>query len=882
MPARYFFGKSVKDNRVSLSSARSFAELVKKHLENAFPLAKTREQFHKLESKADRLDAKDGSYLTACTFKEDHCSRSHENIGGECNLLCLDVDATADARLLLDRPESLIKSLGTWNFAAYTTASSTPESPRLRVVVDSEGLPVTCHREAVQMIGARLGLSAVTKESLVPNQPMILPCRFLDDDPELFSPLIERHLKGRAFTIKDLENEDKAKIKPRDDLEPVVGSKVTRAQGFHGDGEDDGLEYLRTPLAGFTLELAKEALNHISSNCGRPLWIELAACLKHQFGHTDDAGKAFDIFNEWSGGGDNYAGEEDVLYNWESLKPTPSGRLPVTARTLVKRAHDAGWNVVPVKAACFKAVHEWITQEAKSVDDLVIKALEMIAGLPAPTASEEGRLLSAIRTQLLDHFREKVSIQDLKNDLKHLRNKRDRAKEDDNKKKEPACLTGWCFVTKDEKFVRPVTGQRISADAVDKAYGREFLPDPKKALERGEEMSDDEKSRPTLLPHLYLLNVQQCLICDDYIYDPTNATNAYPTDPSGLRLVNTYRPCRTQPDKDQMPKAQEMWWGHLTNLIKEEEYRRIITDYIAYMVQFPGRKIRWNVLIQGTEGCGKSLIAKILAAILGDDNVKMVSNDILKSQWTEWATGSQAVILSEIRVSGQNRHDIMNRLKEATTDDRIPINQRGKDARTVPNVTNYIGFTNFSDALAVGDGSRRWFVVKSPLQTKQQVAALGESYFDRLFDDVNQNPGGYRAFFEEWPISSDFNADGRAPETIYLAEMIEDSADHVSSALRELIDEKEHTLVAEDLISQTILKELLDTREPVSYIKKVLRENHYSPVTGRTTISGVKHRLWTRIGAFPGLEAKDIFEVARKRHEGQAPSVFDDEGEEWI
>jgi hypothetical protein len=343
----------------------------------------------------------------------------------------------------------------------------------------------------------------------------------------------------------------------------------------------------------------------------------------------------------------------------------------------------------------------------------------------------------------------------------------------------------------------------------------------------------------------------------------------YSDDANGFRSVNYYQKSTTKPTPDTVESAAAMWHHHLSHLIKEPEYRRVITDYIAYMVQFPGRKIRWAILVQGSEGCGKTVIVKILSTALGDSNVRMINNDILRSPWTDWATGSQVVVLSEIRVAGQNRHDVMNRLKEAITDDRIPINQKGKDSRTVPNVTNYIGFTNFSDALAVGEGSRRWFVIKSPLQTPQQVRELGEDYFDKLFQDIAENAGGYRAFFENWEISSDFAPDGRAPETIYLKEMIEDSADAISAAIKEIIRENENPLVQEDLISQTILKELLDTKESSQYVTRILRENQYNAVTGRAEINGIKHRLWTKSGTFEGLEPSQIYEIARARHNNE-------------
>lgn len=860
----------MKSNQLSPSSARTFAELIKKHIEPAFKLAMTREGYQALTTREEKLSAKDGHYLIPATIDSEEPSRAAEHRPGPCNLVFIDIDEAKDARPLISRPDSMLRALNEWSFAAYTTASSTPEKPRLRVVVDADSIPPDQYEQAVHFIASKIGLQEVTGESLKPKQPMILPSIFSDDDPDTQHPLIVSQLTGRALTVRDI-----AKLETRVEVAKSSVLKVQRAEGFHGENEDDGLQYLRAPLPGVTLEMAKEALSHLDSDKDYFLWIDMAAALKHQWGH-DHPDEAFTMFDQWSmvGSQGKYIGSDESLSKWDSLRPTPKGRLPITIRSLIKKASEAGWNAAPTKEACFKAVQDWITLEAKTIQDFSVTALERVAALPAPTASEESMLLGAICSLLKERHGERVTKTDLAKDLKKLRDRRARAK-DEAREKIPAWSIGWCYVTKDCKFFRPTTGQSINAEALNSAYSRELLPTKDWLESQGKEATPEESSRPTMFPADYLLNHQKCLVCDGYIYDPSSPNDVYSDDANGFRSVNYYQKCTTKPNPEAAAAASLMWLRHLSNLIKEPEYRTVLTDYIAYMVQFPGRKIRWAILIQGAEGCGKSYMVKILSTVLGEPNVRMINNDILRSTWTDWATGSQIVVLSEIHVAGQNRHDIMNRLKEAITDDRIPINQKGKDSRTVVNVTNYIGFTNHPDALAVGEGSRRWFVIKSPLQTPEQVKALGDTYFDELFQDLAQNPGGYRSLFEDWVISSDFTPDGRAPETIYLKEMIEDSADAVSSAIREMIRENEHPLIQADLISQTILKEYLDTKETAQYVTRILRENQYNLVFGRADINGIKHRLWVKSGAFEGLEPSQIYDIARARHNQQ------DEGD-WI
>lgn len=874
MPARYFFGKSVKSNIVVASTAKSFDELVKKHLETAFQLPIAKSDYHQLSSRQEKLDAKDSPYLTACAFQRDQTIRTKEKATGFCNLIFLDIDDSKDAMPLMRRPANVRRALGAWNYALYTTASSTEDAPRLRLVVDAEAIAWASYPAAVRHVASLLGIRNVTKESLIPNQPMILPSRFADQDPDIFHPLQDSHLGGRPYTMKDVVDElPDAELVDMDGKEGREKQQpLEQAEGFHGSGEDDGLEYLRAPLDEITTGLATEMVNVLNPNCSYHEWLDVACALKHQFGHGPEAYSAFSLFDNWSSkaGPDKYGGPEDTSRQWNAIKPTPKGKVPITIRTLMKRASEAGWNAGPVKEACFKSIHKWIEEEARSTHDLTTTALEKIAALPMLTNVEENMLLSLVRNKLKGSFGESVSSVALQKDLKRTRDRRERAKDASSEKEIPAWARGWAYITADEMFFKPTSHQRLSANALDNAYSRFLLPTAEQLIAAGKEPTPAELVNPIYLPSRYLLNDVKCLVCDDYDYDPANPKSVYSEDINGGRRVNTYRRTYCKADSSQKAKAKALLDKHLKNLVKEEEYRRVLIDFIAYMVQFPGSKVRWSIIIQGAEGCGKTFFAKLLAAVLGEDNVKHVNNDAIRSQWNDWAYGAQAIVVGEVRVHGHNRHDIMNRLKEAITDDRITITQRNRDARTVRNVTNYIMFTNFHDALALTDSSRRYFVIKSPLQTPEQVLALGDDYFDELFNGLAEYPGGFRAFFEEWEISNEFEPDGRAPSTIYLKEMIEDSADQLSSTIRDMVREAAHPLVAEDMIAQTTLKEALEAegmRESMQYITRMLRDSNFTRVQGRPMLGGVKQYLWVKAGRFEGLTADQLFDVARQRLE---------------
>jgi hypothetical protein len=243
-------------------------------------------------------------------------------------------------------------------------------------------------------------------------------------------------------------------------------------------------------------------------------------------------------------------------------------------------------------------------------------------------------------------------------------------------------------------------------------------------------------------------------------------------------------------------------------------------------------------------------------------------------------------VIGEVRISGHNRHDVMNKLKDLITDDFVPVNRKHADTRKCKNVTNYIMFTNFPDALAVMSGSRRYFVVKSPLQTEESVLALGPDYFKELFELLDKYAGGLRSFFENWEISESFDPNGRAPKTKYLEEMIEDSADETTATLRRLIKEKDSPLIADDMIWQPVLDAALNTQgvsETPQRLGKLLKDEHYIKVQGRPTIDETKGYLWIKQGAFPKKTKEEITKIARQRASqgGEGQSEDNNEPEDF-
>lgn len=847
MPNQYFQGETVY-GPVRESVARSFAEVV-----DAFrvcpTLPLTRKAFLALPKK-ERNEIKQVPFFVAASFKSSPVKRTYEN-ATMCNLLFLDIDETKDGKCpaapFVSNPDSLDSALKDYNYAAYETASSTPEKPRMRVVVDAHKIPLSKYPQAVKTIAGLMGLPSITVESKVAVQPMFLPTQFTDSTNE-DHPLISYRTDGETFLVEDIEGEDAA-----DEYEETKGV----------DYGADALNFLRAPVPEITLTVAKQALDKIDPDCAYFEWLEIAAALRHQFS-PHQAEDAFELFDDWSSFGSKYEGEEDTRAKWESLRPTPVGRMPVTIRSLLHRALAAGWNGDKVKENCFAKLVEWM-ETAGTATELMEKGVHKILALPMLSAVQENALVNTLSRQLKVRFAYTIAATAISKDLARIKTEIKNAEKPAEKLKEPSWAKGVCYVSQANEFYRQRTGEKYKVDPFNAIYGRELLPTEESLKDSGTKVTPATLATPVVQPSDFVLNHLKITTVYDYAYDPSKPGEIYFSN-RNRRFVNIYSPTYPQPDSKRADEAGEIYEQHLSNLIKEPEYRDTITDFLAFLVQHPGEKIRWAIMMQGAEGAGKTYFAKVAQAVLGFEHVKILGDGAIKSGYNEWSFGHQLVAVEEIYVSGANRHSVMNAIKPLITNDDISVDEKFRSNRQVHNVSNYMLFSNHHDALALTPNDRRYFVVKSALQHKHEVLSLGENYFAKIYGSLRDNPGGMRAWLLDWEISESFQPNGHAPRTKYVGEMVQDSANDLTAAIRKLLIEADYPLIQFDIVSAKTLTDALQVEEGLNRVSHqqvaaVLREEGFYSI-GRHSLENERHYLWIRSGVdvrtAPGIAAMRV------------------------
>ncbi len=813
---RYFSGPPTDLGNVAALPHNDFASLCSEVFEKPIRLKYTTGEFSALPPKdskvsLDQQRAKKSRYVTPAAFAASPSPRRGE-FAQKCNLVCLDIDpdkitkSTEDAkRILADQGAGL----GDFGYAIWHTASSTLEAPRLRVVVSAEGIPLTRYEHAVRTIGAMLNITKITSESIVPVQPMYLPIMFADSGT---SPLVATNPTGAAFTVADIT------FSPEfDDSVDASALPVDDADGPVAD-----IEFLRAPLENVTMADAEEAMKHLSADCGMQEWVEVGMALKHQFGE-----EGFDLWDTWSQASTKYAGSDDTEYRWKSFKSVPN-RVPVTIRSVFKKATDAGWNAESLRTRTRDDLAVWLRASERTSEELLDQGALRIVKAGAILTNVEQEALKGIYHRALASRDLKVPANIVNRQMRELERE---AKTGGV----PAWAKGWVFVTSADKFVKVATGRQFKPEVLDRVFSRPPLPDEK-----------------YVAPQAFLLQTVNTPTVESLRYEPKQAdTRLFKED--GIPYFNTYRKNPLQPDKDRADEAGELYLAHMANLIREPEFQRTITDYLAFHIQRPGEKVNWAPLIQSTKGAGKSFLAEMMAVLLGRQNTMKVEGSIVMDrQYNDWAYSHQLVILEEVRVVGTNRYAVMDKLKPLITDTEISLNEKFASLRKVPNVSNYLLFTNHHDSLAVQDDERRYFVVASPLQTREQVAALGEDYFEKLFAMLYENAAGLLAWFQAWPISKDFKPKGNAPVTKYLHELAENAASPLAAAVRAATTEESlNALVRSDLLSMHELRTVVASSPGLKgdfsdqALAHVLRELGWIKAA-RVMLEGTRHQLWTR------------------------------------
>lgn len=275
------------------------------------------------------------------------------------------------------------------------------------------------------------------------------------------------------------------------------------------------------------------------------------------------------------------------------------------------------------------------------------------------------------------------------------------------------------------------------------------------------------------------------------------------------------------------------WWQHLFLLVPDETERGHLLDWLAFTLQYPGRKINHCVLMGGSQGIGKDTLFWPLARALGV-HCTQITADTLARDFNSYLDRIKLLIIQEADI-GHRRggHQIANKLKPlmARPPDTLSINRKGLAEYDIQNIVHSILLTNEQRPSPVAGDDRRYFVIGSDLRvtdpdTGAQLPEWRE-YFDGLWawlagPDDGQGPGlrsvgamaasggvtpGWRHVVA-WLLSRDlsaFNPKAAPPMTECKRELQEASRGSMESLLEAMIEGRRGPFVRDAVTSEALV-----------------------------------------------------------------------------
>ena len=559
-------------------------------------------------------------------------------------------------------------------------------------------------------------------------------------------------------------------------------------------------------------------------------WFQVGMALYHQY-----AGDALglDLWNEWSETADNY--DKDALErHWPTFDVGGKKRAPLTARFIIRLAKEA--------------IEKTALELGVKLRDAFINAKDLSEWEKARQMTREAEIDSLARSQIASVAKEtrdnitrvKTPLVEIKRALSYLPKRNE---------KMPSWCEGWVYDVSDDRFFNIDRKLSCTKTGFDAMYDRKALSKADiingkmQASQKASDLALTMYSVPTVDGRRYVPGRDNIFHEADGVFANTYPEHEIPEKPAAL----------LPRDKKNIERIRK----HLAHLIADEDEQRMALDWFAWIVQNPGKHVNYALLLQGVEGDGKSFFGEMLRAVMGVTNVKMANGDtVIKSNFTDWGYGQCVCVMEEVRMSGSKTEDkwaAINKIKPFITNHILEIHPKGSKAFNAINTTSYLLLSNFKDALPLDENSRRYLVIFSVWQRKEDIQRFkteNPRYYERLYGTLNESAGAIRQWLLEHECSESFNPLGDAPETKALATMVRKSKPEFIQVLDDIIADDKDVCASRHLLDITELSDVVmslgvDWPGPKA-LASMLERDGYENLGKVKLSSDARHRFYSK------------------------------------
>lgn len=299
--------------------------------------------------------------------------------------------------------------------------------------------------------------------------------------------------------------------------------------------------------------------------------------------------------------------------------------------------------------------------------------------------------------------------------------------------------------------------------------------------------------------------------------------------------VNTWQGFAVTPQEGPV----DVWLKHLEHVVPEEKYRKNVIQRLAFDIQYPDKKCNWQLVFFGRHGSGKDALITPFSRIFGEASGTIGNKDV-KGSFDDGFVKKKIVTVSEVNGLQGDALEELKRKSATENSSLIMLNPKKESKIAQYNLWSIIFITNHSDAMKMNKRERRFFVLRSDNEMKEDDA-------DTYFEWVNNNGPSYLMHYLLNYDLTDFNPHVLTERTSHFYDMIDSTDNDMESILRDWNDLKiksfSNNIVHPDWIKQDLLEE--NVKCSISRIKKWLTENKWITFNSRIQkwfVEGTKYK----------------------------------------
>jgi hypothetical protein len=402
---------------------------------------------------------------------------------------------------------------------------------------------------------------------------------------------------------------------------------------------------------------------------------------------------------------------------------------------------------------------------------------------------------------------------------------------------------GWCFIGQQKRYVRKRDGMLWETGAFSDYFASVEV--------------QDKSTSATIHRWITTRKHGEFQKFDTFCYMPGEGENV-----GGA--YNQYVPSKIV----SLEGDTTLWDEHLKYLFPVEAIRKVVLDWLAWVLQNLDKKPKHALFIRGeVQGTGKSFIGDVFAELIGEHNRTPVDQGDFETPHNGWQMRTKLVTCEEVRSLSL---PATRKLHGWITQPKLHINEKNMPQVTIPDVLAYLFFSNKADALPIDDTDRRYAIVGTNVKPKDRA------YYCRLYDLLDDPValGAIKHQLLNRPLDG-YTAAGAAPYTDAKGEMIEASASDLQSYMFEHAGEVpfSYRLVTVDEIIERLPRHVLPRQRVHATLYDVLRRRfngiHVEGQIRPRGSKGDKIRVWA-IGPTP--EA-----VTETLNSGSLATIYRDE-----